>query len=57
MLKGKKQASSPVAGITEDTRLTREDFAEVLKTIDLGLRALPATAQVVHSHICTNVVH
>lgn len=32
--------------ISEDAELAREEFADVLKTIDDGLRALPATAQV-----------
>jgi hypothetical protein len=45
-LERKYRPSSPVAGISEETRLTREEFAELLKTIDLGLRGLPATAQV-----------
>lgn len=33
-------------GIDESSTLDREQFRELLKTIDLGLRALPATAQV-----------
>lgn len=32
--------------LTEDSSLGREEFRELLKTIDSGLRALPATAQV-----------
>lgn len=32
--------------ISEDAELAREEFADMLKTIDAGLRALPATAQV-----------
>lgn len=32
--------------LEEDTELTREEFKQVLETIDSGLRALPATAQV-----------
>ncbi len=32
--------------IAEDAELPREEFADMLKTIDAGLRALPATAQV-----------
>ena len=32
--------------ITDTSTLDREQFKELLKTIDLGLRALPATAQV-----------
>jgi hypothetical protein len=46
VLKRDKKLSSPVKGITEESRLSREDFAKVLKTIDLGLRTMPATAQV-----------
>lgn len=38
--------STVFADITDESRLTREQFREVLKTIDLGLRGLPATAQV-----------
>lgn len=33
-------------GITESSTLDREQFRELLKTIDSGLRTLPATAQV-----------
>jgi hypothetical protein len=32
--------------ITDDSELSREEFSALLKTIDLGLRGLPATAQV-----------
>lgn len=47
-----KQASGSVSDggvmdtISEDAELAREEFADMLKTIDSGLRALPATAQV-----------
>lgn len=34
------------AGLGEDTRLTQEEFADLLGRIDDGLRALPATGQV-----------
>lgn len=36
--------------ITDESELSREEFASLLKTIDLGLRGLPATAQVL-SHL------
>lgn len=32
--------------ITDESELSREKFSSLLKTIDLGLRGLPATAQV-----------
>ena len=35
-----------VGSITEDSKVTREQFKDMLTTIDLGLRGLPATAQV-----------
>lgn len=35
-----------LGGINEDTRLSEGDFQELLRTIDSGLRALPATGQV-----------
>lgn len=45
-----KKSPSPsqklFSNITEDSSLSREEFADLLKTIDLGLRGLPATAQV-----------
>lgn len=37
---------NPLASLTEDTELDKEQFREVLKKIDSSLRALPATAQV-----------
>jgi len=43
---GKLDPAGPKAPITEVTEVTRDDFKEMLKTIDSGLRALPATAQV-----------
>lgn len=39
-------SSSVLATVSEDRVLSRGEFAEVLTTIDSGLRALPATAQV-----------
>lgn len=38
--------SSPLAELDGNTKVTKEQFKEVLKKIDSGLRALPATAQV-----------
>lgn len=32
--------------LEEDTELSRDEFKQLLETIDSGLRALPATAQV-----------
>ena len=34
------------AEVTDESEMSRDEFAEMLRTIDLGLRALPATAQV-----------
>jgi hypothetical protein len=39
-------SSKLFSNITEESSLTRDEFRELLKTIDLGLRGLPATAQV-----------
>jgi hypothetical protein len=38
--------STPLAALAESTELTKDQFKELLKKIDSGLRALPATAQV-----------
>ncbi|KAL6756599.1 type-II calcium-dependent NADH dehydrogenase [Haematococcus lacustris] len=38
--------ASPLAELPESTELSREQFKELVKKIDSGLRALPATAQV-----------
>ena len=43
---GDSDKSSVYKDIDESSQLDREQFSELLKTIDLGLRALPATAQV-----------
>ena len=43
---GTSETTGPLGAITEETKLTREQFKEILKKIDSGLRALPATAQV-----------
>jgi hypothetical protein len=55
-LSSAKQASersqSLFVNITDDSQLSREEFASVLKTIDLGLRGLPATAQVRPIALC-----
>lgn len=48
-LLGGSQASPAIdtlQTLEEDTELTREEFKQLLETIDSGLRALPATAQV-----------
>jgi NADH:ubiquinone reductase (non-electrogenic) len=39
-------SNSPLQELTEDTQLSKEQFEQLLETIDKGLRALPATAQV-----------
>lgn len=44
--KSKSKSATIFGDITEDSALSREQFSELLKTIDLGLRSLPATAQV-----------
>ena len=42
-----KKTSDPIMeNFTADTELSRDDFRELLRKIDAGLRALPATAQV-----------
>lgn len=45
-----KKSNSPsqklFSNVTEDSSMSRKEFADLLKTIDLGLRGLPATAQV-----------
>ena len=42
-----KKTSDPIMeDFTAETELSREDFKELLRKIDAGLRALPATAQV-----------
>ena len=42
-----KKTSDPIMEeFTAETELTREDFQELLRKIDAGLRGLPATAQV-----------
>ena len=55
--RNKKEAESnngkPLANVTEDTEMTREQFKDLLKTIDLGLRGLPATAQARPAHNLT----
>lgn len=38
--------------LEEDTELSREQFKKLLETIDAGLRALPATAQVSMGGVC-----
>jgi hypothetical protein len=46
VLKSKKSSATIFGDVTEKSSLSREQFSELLKTIDLGLRSLPATAQV-----------
>ena len=41
-----QQSKSLFVNVTDDSELSREEFSSLLKTIDLGLRGLPATAQV-----------
>eukprot|EP01024_Parvocaulis_polyphysoides_P073525 TRINITY_DN9468_c1_g1_i5.p1 TRINITY_DN9468_c1_g1~~TRINITY_DN9468_c1_g1_i5.p1 ORF type:complete len:604 (+),score=96.75 TRINITY_DN9468_c1_g1_i5:111-1922(+) len=41
-----QKKSTPVEELAEYSELTKEEFYELLKKIDNGLRALPATAQV-----------
>eukprot|EP01025_Chloroclados_australasicus_P007534 TRINITY_DN12441_c0_g1_i4.p1 TRINITY_DN12441_c0_g1~~TRINITY_DN12441_c0_g1_i4.p1 ORF type:complete len:608 (-),score=41.02 TRINITY_DN12441_c0_g1_i4:269-2092(-) len=38
--------SLPVEELSESSQLSKEDFADLIRKIDSGLRALPATAQV-----------
>jgi len=40
------KANTPLASLDANSKVTRERFVEILKAIDSGLRALPATAQV-----------
>ncbi|KAF5828017.1 hypothetical protein DUNSADRAFT_18351 [Dunaliella salina] len=40
------KSTSPLARLEGSSKVSREQFVEVLKAIDSGLRALPATAQV-----------
>jgi hypothetical protein len=62
LLGGSGKDSSPAIDtlqtLEEDTELSREEFKKLLETIDSGLRALPATAQVTHlciTHACCAV--
>ena len=55
----RSSASAPANGsaaifsdVSDESELSRAEFAEMLKTIDLGLRALPATAQVCAAAMC-----
>lgn len=56
LLGGSGKDSSPAIDtlqtLEEDTELSREEFKKLLETIDSGLRALPATAQVTHLCPC-----
>ena len=45
-------AAGPVAELTDDTEITREQFEDLLAKIDQGLRALPATAQASFTQCC-----
>eukprot|EP01026_Neomeris_dumetosa_P041563 TRINITY_DN3446_c0_g1_i2.p1 TRINITY_DN3446_c0_g1~~TRINITY_DN3446_c0_g1_i2.p1 ORF type:complete len:611 (-),score=102.29 TRINITY_DN3446_c0_g1_i2:138-1970(-) len=45
-LKSSKSKTLPVEDLNEQSELTKEEFKDLLKKIDSGLRALPATAQV-----------
>lgn len=44
-------SDNPLSTLDDDTALTREEFAELLGSIDRGLRALPATAQVAKQQV------
>ena len=44
-------SETPLSTLDDDTALTREEFAELLGSIDRGLRALPATAQVAKQQV------
>jgi hypothetical protein len=46
IIKRRAQTEGPVSALREDTELDKEAFRELLTSIDRGLRALPATAQV-----------
>ena len=46
-----ESAETPLATLDDDTALTRDEFAELLASIDRGLRALPATAQVAKQQV------
>eukprot|EP00884_Botryococcus_braunii_P007779 jgi/Botrbrau1/17001/Bobra.49_2s0060.1 len=46
ILIGMGKGSNALADIKEDTKLTKEEFGELIAKIDKGLRSLPATAQV-----------
>ena len=39
-------SDTPVGGYGPDTELSKEQFQQLLTSIDAGLRGLPATAQV-----------
>ena len=48
---GGENADSPLSTLDEDAALTREEFSDLLASIDRGLRALPATAQVAKQQV------
>ena len=52
IIKRRSNTEGPVSALSEDTELDKEGFRELLTSIDRGLRALPATAQV-HTEYCT----
>ena len=49
IIKRRSNTDGPVSALSEDTELDKEGFRELLTSIDRGLRALPATAQVPYS--------
>ena len=49
---GSKPSTLPMDSIDEDTMLDEAQFLELIKCIDNGLRALPATGQVGCLHHC-----
>ena len=49
---GSKSSTLPMDSIDEDTMLDEVQFLDLIKCIDKGLRALPATGQVGSLHRC-----
>ena len=56
---GGKPSTLPVDSIDEDTMLDEAQFLDLIKCIDKGLRALPATGQVgcLHPSISRRASH
>jgi hypothetical protein len=47
MLLAPGKTVNPLANLDGSSKITRAQFVDILKAIDSGLRALPATAQVI----------